>query len=273
MKKLAIIILNRNLPKVTDKLFNKLKKSNKETDIYILESGSNKKLLAKNYTWHANWSGAKKEGLRFSRGMNYALIKLIKENKFKLYDYFLLMTNDTEFENYSIKSRIEKIYNEHEKLGVLSPCSKNWGEINYLKDDRLKYFWYIQNSALIIKRDLIEKISDFSKLDYIDFLFDGNNFRGFGLEIELITKAYINDYCSAITKDMIVFENESYLKKDFKIIKTDSYEKNKNEYEIEGKKWMKKKYGFNSKWSMHMYAKLFYDKFFEHNPELEKYKL
>ena len=53
MKKLAIIILNRNLPKVTDNLYNKLKKSNKETDIYILKSGSNKKLLSKNYSWHA----------------------------------------------------------------------------------------------------------------------------------------------------------------------------------------------------------------------------
>ena len=39
MKKLAIIILNRNLPKVTDKLYNKLKKSNKETDIYIFSDG------------------------------------------------------------------------------------------------------------------------------------------------------------------------------------------------------------------------------------------
>ena len=68
---------------------------------------------------------------------------------------------------------------------MLSPCSKDWGEINYLKKDKLKYFWYIQNSALIVKRNLIEKISDFSNLNYIDFLFDGNNFRGFGLEIEL----------------------------------------------------------------------------------------
>ncbi len=273
MKKLAVIILNRNLPKVTDKLYNKLKKSNKNTDIYILESGSDKKLLAKNYTWHANWPAAKKKGLRFSRGMNYALIQLIKANKFELYDYFLLITNDTEFENYSIKNKIDKIFNKHKKLGVLSPCSKNWGEINYLKDERLKYFWFIENSALIIKRDLIEKISDISKPKYIDFLFDGNNFRGFGLEVELITKAYINDYSAGITRDIIVFENESYLKNDYKVIKTDPYNKNLEKYVIEGKKWMKKKYGFNSKWSMQMYAKLFYDKFFDYNPEMKKYRL
>tara|TARA_B100000989_G_scaffold298804_1_gene289983 strand:- start:6086 stop:6907 length:822 start_codon:yes stop_codon:yes gene_type:complete len=273
MKKLAVIILNRNLPKVTDKLYNKLKKSNKNTDIYILESGSDKKLLSKNYTWHANWPEAKKKGLRFSRGMNYALIQLIKANKFELYDYFLLITNDTEFENYSIKNKIDNIFNKHKKLGVLSPCSKNWGEINYLKDERLKYFWFIENSALIIKRDLIKKLSDISKPKYIDFLFDGNNFRGFGLEVELITKAYINDYSAGITRDIIVFENETYLKNDYKVIKTDPYNKNLEKYVSEGKKWMKKKYGFNSKWSMQMYAKLFYDKFFDYNPEMKKYRL
>lgn len=273
MKKLAVIILNRNLPKVTDKLYNKLKKSNKNTDIYILESGSDKKLLSKNYTWHANWPEAKKKGLRFSRGMNYALIQLIKANKFEFYDYFLLITNDTEFENYSIKNKIDNIFNKHKKLGVLSPCSKNWGEINYLKDERLKYFWFIENSALIIKRDLIKKLSDISKPKYIDFLFDGNNFRGFGLEVELITKAYINDYSAGITRDIIVFENETYLKNNYKVIKTDPYNKNLEKYVSEGKKWMKKKYGFNSKWSMQMYAKLFYDKFFDYNPEMKKYRL
>ena len=273
MKKLAIIILNRNLPKITDRLYKKLSKSNKNTDIYILESGSDKKLLSKNYTWYADWAFAKKNGLRFSRGMNYALINLIKENKFKLYDYFLLITNDTEFENYSIKNKIDKIFNKHKKLGVLSPCSKNWGEINYLKKERLKYFWYIQNCALIIKKDLIEKISDFKNLNYKDFFFDGKNFRGFGLELELIIKSYVNDYAAAITKDIIVSENETYLKKYYKEIKTESFEKNMIKYVSEGKKWMKKKYGFNSKWSMQMSAKLFYDKFFDYNPEMNKYRL
>tara|TARA_B000000441_G_C21469369_1_gene191934 strand:+ start:158 stop:301 length:144 start_codon:yes stop_codon:yes gene_type:complete len=41
----------------------------------------------------------------------------------------------------------------------------------------------------------------------------------------------------------------------------------------EGKAWMKQKYGFDSKWSMSMYSKLFYDKFFEYYPEYNKYKI
>ena len=38
-------------------------------------------------------------GLRYGRGMNFGLLKLWKENKFEKYDAFLLLTNDTEFQN------------------------------------------------------------------------------------------------------------------------------------------------------------------------------
>ena len=41
----------------------------------------------------------------------------------------------------------------------------------------------------------------------------------------------------------------------------------------EGKIWMKKKYGFNSKWAMQLYVKNFYDNFFNFYPDLNKYKI
>ena len=37
--------------------------------------------------------------MRFSRGMNFGLSNLYKENKFKDYKYFLLLTNDSEVES------------------------------------------------------------------------------------------------------------------------------------------------------------------------------
>ena len=52
MKKVATIILNRNLPKLTDKLYTNLKKNNKISDFYVLEAGSDYKKLSKNVTWH-----------------------------------------------------------------------------------------------------------------------------------------------------------------------------------------------------------------------------
>ena len=44
-------------------------------------------------------------------------------------------------------------------------------------------------------------------------------------------------------------------------------------YIKEGKKWMLNKYGFNSKWSMNLYSKSFYDAFFEFHPEFSNYKI
>ena len=75
MPEIATIILNRNLPEITDKLYTSIKKNN-NTDIFVVEAGSLKNRLSKHVTWHANWKSAKKNGLRFPRGMNFALSKL-----------------------------------------------------------------------------------------------------------------------------------------------------------------------------------------------------
>ena len=105
IKKYCAIILNRNLPEVTNRLFKNLKKNNSDLDVYVVESGSDKKKLSKYCTWHANWKAAIKNGLRYSRGMNFALSKLDDENKIDKYEAFILLTNDTEFSNYSITKK------------------------------------------------------------------------------------------------------------------------------------------------------------------------
>ena len=107
----------------------------------------------------------------------------------------------------------------------------------------------------------------------MNFLFDGKNFRGYGLESELISKAYLNNWAAAITSEVWIEENESYLLKKNQLIKTEPYDHNLKLYIKEGLKWMHDKYGFKSKWSMQMYVKMFYDRFFEINPELKKYKI
>ena len=50
-------------------------------------------------------------------------------------------------------------------------------------------------------------------------------------------------------------------------IKTESYESNLELYIDEGLAWIKKKYGFNSRWQMMQYSKLMYDNFFDYLPE------
>jgi len=274
MKKTVTIILNRNLPDITDNLYESIRKHNlSKTDIYVVESGSDKNKLSKHYTWVADWEDAVKHGLRVPRGVNYALLQLINEGKFKSYDYFLMLTNDAEFENKPIINTLVEIMKEHPYVGLLSPCSKQWGEANLIGPENTKYFWYVHNVAYMIKREYIESVMEIDNPSHLNLLYDGSNFRGFGLETELVAKGYVNDWATAITTKVWVNENEEHLQTKAKIIKTETYEENLRLYIEEGKKWMRRKYGFNSHWALQMYAKNLYDKFFEFYPELTCYKI
>lgn len=274
MKPVATIILNRNLPGTTNKLCEHIfEYDNDITDVFVVEAGSDNDKISKYCTWHCKTDEVREQGLRYGRGMNFGLLQLFNEKKFYNYDAFFLLTNDTEFKKTNSIKTLYNILNDHKRLGILSPCSNMWGEKKILGEDNIKYFWYIHNNAYLIKRNFIENIIDFSNQSYINFLFDGTNFRGYGTESELIAKAYINDWGAAITSLVNAEENEHHLKTKFDLIKTNNYEENLEKWVNEGNKWMFKKYGFKSKWSMYNYVKAFYDIFFENYPELRKYSL
>ena len=158
-------------------------------------------------------------------------------------------------------------------MGILSPCSKNWGEKIFLKKEKTKYFWFIHNTCYLLRKEFVKDIINSKNPNYLNFLFDGSNFRGYGVESELIAKAYLNGWSAAITSEVWAEENESYLKNFSREIRTENFSKNLNLYIKEGLEWMKNKYGFNNKWQMQFYVKMYYDKFFEYNPELDKYKV
>ena len=68
---------------------------------------------------------------------------------------------------------------------------------------------FIHNHAYFLSVKLLEKLIN-KKSNYIDFFFDGNNFRGYGLDTEIIAKAYANNFSAAITNQVYVEENESF---------------------------------------------------------------
>jgi len=274
LRQVATIILNRNLPEVADRLYEHLEKyDGDQSDIYVVEAGSDVTRLSKNATWHANWNDAGQNGLRYGRGMNYGLSKLWTEGKFKKYNAFFLLTNDTELDESETIRPLIRVMDKHPRLGILSPCSRRWGEKLLLEKERTKYFWFIHNNSLLLRREFIESICNNSEPNHMNFLFDGNNFRGYLSESELIAKAYANDWAAAITSEVWSSENESYLINQADLIKTENYEENLKLYINEGKIWLRNKYGFNSRWSMQQYVKSFYDKFFEFHPEYNAYKI
>lgn len=274
MSRVATIVLNRNLPDVTDRLCEQIGKYDHHvTDLFVVEAGSDDDKLSRHMTWHADWPEARKHGLRYSRGMNYGLCQMWKEGLFGKYDAFFLLTNDTEFSCEPVLAPLLEELEAHPRIGLLSPCSRSWGERLLLKERPTRYFWYIHNTGYMLRRDFIECIMESDEPDHLNFLFDGSNFRGCGAEQELIAKGYANDWAAAITTKVWTEENESYLLNQSDLIKTEPYAENLRLYVEEGKSWMKRKYGFNSRWTMQMYAKFMYEKFFEFHPELKTYKI
>jgi len=274
MKRVATIVLNRNLPEVTNGLVEHLMCYDGDlTDVFVVEAGSDSDNLSKYATWYVNDAHTLRHGLRYSRGMNYGLSQLVNEHRFAAYDAFFLLTNDTELQAASTIRPMLGVLSDHPSVGILSPCSERWGERLLLKHQTTKYFWFIHNNAYLLRRQFIESVCELDEPNLMNFLFDGHNFRGYGSEHELIAKAYANDWAAAITAEVWANENESHLLQNAYQIKTECYEENIQLYIAEGKRWMRRKYGFNSHWSMQQYVKLFYDKFFEFHPEYSAYKI
>ena len=275
MNKTATIILNRNLPELTDKLVEHLKEFDMNyTDVFVIEAGSEKTNLSKYSTWYDDSKDTMENGLRYARGMNYGLVRLWLENKWDKYDSFFLITNDTILPNGQETVKIlQKILQDHPKIGLISPCSKTWAERELIGENSVKYFWFIHNNAYFFRKEFLDQVINKKEPDLIDFLFDGSNFRGYLLESEIIAKAYANEWAAAITTKVYAEEDESFLLQKNDIIKTESYNQNMILYLDEGLKWMHKKYGFNSRWQMMQYVKLFYDQFFEFYPECNKFKI
>ena len=272
--KVASIILNRNLPEITDALCDQITAHNPGlTDVFVVEAGSDETLLSKHCTWWANWDDAMADGLRVPRGFNYALSEMYKNGTFQDYDYYFLMTNDTEFEDYAMISTLLEEMATHRRVGILSPLCRIWGEAALLRDEETKYFSHINHLAWFMRRECIESIANIDSADHLEFLYDGYNFRGYQGDIEVIVKAYANDWAAAITSRVMMCENESYLKTRADLIKTEPFSENNRLYIEEGLRWMRKKYGFNSHWTMQLYTKFFYDQFFVYFPECEKFKI
>ena len=100
---------------------------------------------------------------------------------------------------------------------------KNGGRKKLLKKENTKYFWFIHNNAILLRRKFIESVMEIYEPNYKNFLFDGSNFRGYLSESELIAKAYANDW-SAITTRVFAEENQSYLLEKSDLIKTEGFE-------------------------------------------------
>jgi hypothetical protein len=269
----AVIVLNRNLPKPTDILCEHLQRFDGvgSSDLFVVEAGSDDDRLSRFSTWHVTSTEAREKGLRVCRGFNYALRRLWAAGSFDRYEFFLLVTNDSRFDDRATLTPLVEELARHPRVGMLSPCGRDWGELGLLEQTPTRYFWYVHNTVHLLRKQFVVDLMNADSEEL--FLFDGTNFRGFGADTELIAKGYANDWATAITRVAFVEENERFLREQSASIRTESYEENLALYVEEGLRWMKRKYGFTSRWQLQMYAQNWYERFFQHHPEYRPFSL
>ena len=131
----------------------------------------------------------------------------------------------------------------------------------------MRLFWFVNHIAWLVRGDFMTQVKNIEEPTYLNYLYDGTNFRGYDTDIELVAKAYANGYAAGISKRTAFREDEDLTDVQHLKMQTEPQRVNRPEMFEEGKRWLRRKYGFNSRWNMITYAKAFYNQFFEQYPD------
>lgn len=270
-KPIATLILNRNLPDVTDRLAEHVLRWDADvTDVYVIESGSAPDRRSRYASFVADWPEAVRDGLRFARGFNFGLLELEKRQR---YAYYFLVCQDSVFPDEPTLGILLEVMERYPRIGILSPSSPDWGESKLVPPGETRLFWFINHIAWLYRGAFVDQIKNTEDPSFVEYLYDGTNFRGYGCDIEMIGKAYANDFGAAITARATFREDAKLTDQRAGEMRTDPQAINRPRMYEEGLRWMRRKYGFNSRWSMTTYVKAFYNQFFENHPEYQSLRV
>jgi hypothetical protein len=271
-RRVAIVILSRNLPHAVDRLVSTFRRYDlEETDIYVVEAGTDRDKLSEHHTTWASWDEAMREGLRPARGFNLGVMELIRSGRLQDYDFLFLVRATVQLDG-PVVTRLLDQMEQHPQVGIISPCGETWPEQDLVGPDSLRYVWHINHHAWMLRRCFVDLIIDHQGTDHGP-IFDGSNFRSYGTDTELIVKGYINDYATALSTACLLREDQELLKTRADLIRTDPYDINARKVFDEGFQWMRRKYGFTTRLQFQEYARLWYDRFFVLHPSLAPYRL
>jgi hypothetical protein len=272
-RRVAIIILSRNLPQAVDRLVGTFRRYDvEESDIYVVEAGTDRDKLSEHHTTWANDDEAMREGLRPARGFNLGVLELIRRGTLHEYDYLFLVRATVHLDG-PIVTRLLDQMEEHPRVGIISPCGETWPERELVAPDSLSYVWHINHYAWMMRRSFVDLVIDRQALSRESLIFDGTNFRSYGTDTELVIKGYINEYATALSTACFFTEDQELLKTRADLIRTDPYDVNARKVFDEGFQWMRRKYGFTTRLQFQQYATLWYERFFELHPSLAEHRL
>tara|TARA_Y100000310_G_scaffold345090_1_gene461725 strand:+ start:2968 stop:3798 length:831 start_codon:yes stop_codon:yes gene_type:complete len=274
MKKVCTLFLQRNLPEITNTFGDHFLKWNEGvSDFYVIESGSDTTNLSKftNQTFHANWEDVTKNGLRTGRGFNYGLLELNKLSKD--YEFICMIVGDAQlYDEPTIEIMLEEML-KFPRMSILSPMESPHG-LEFNKLHGTKAYNHFPHVAWMVRSDFIKEVSEeYPEHSYMQYFYDGTNFRVYDADTELILKSYQKNWFTAITRKCTMSENDDVTYKNVSRMKTDTKEQHQSLMWEEGMRWLKTKYGFNNKHQMRELVRREYFNFFERNPNLKHLRL
>tara|TARA_Y100000310_G_C20594794_1_gene769935 strand:+ start:480 stop:1376 length:897 start_codon:yes stop_codon:yes gene_type:complete len=264
-------MLQRNMPHISEKTVKHIEKwCGGLADFFVIESGSDDDMLysKESNRFHANWPDVRENGLRWARGFNYGILEA---QKIQDYEFYMLMNGDVElFEENTVAVLLEQM-DKHSKLGIVSANAPMWGQDvkGPLKGKDFISHWQITIDCWLVRKTFIDDVSkDFEETSYIQYLFDGTNFRGAFTDDEVLMRGYNKDWFSGYAANTSFIENDDVTGKNFEQMKTEALLPSRQKMTQEGLSWIKSKYNCTTKNQYRNLNLYTYISFFMRNPEL-----
>jgi len=258
---LDVLILNRNMRKVTDELAEKIMEITDVQRCLVIDAGSRESEISR-YTFIRDSSEKTiQQGLRPNRGFQLGLQEWVKSDKPA--QWVLLLPNDSEIVHWNMIKLLEELSSCREIVAVvpISPVNPYKG---MLPESRIAFGWNFHEGPLMLRRDFVE-----NRLNNQGYVLDPDNFRGYLSFIELGLQVFAANM-GLVATDLISFsENQSHLMHNHQLIGTEPIAQNLELLISEGEKWLAHKYGLEDRWSFEMLARLAFEEFLLVNPELK----
>lgn len=205
---IAVIVLNRNLPEVTNRLCESILASTPMAlDLYVTESGSDLDRLSNYCAFHFRDEFSRTIGLRIARGLNTSL-QLISRVSIKPYKAYWFLTNDVHLDNkvdyasnalqtFRVFPHIGLIEHPHDVGSCFTLNFAEGGAQNKLLTERMSYPASIHRyqfalTPFAITRSIVLNGAFVSQL--AGRVLDESNWRGWGADEDLGYRAWRDGY-------------------------------------------------------------------------------
>lgn len=259
MKSVDVIILNRNLRRVTERLADDLSSHKEISEVFVVDAGSSEIEVASGTFARDDSPEVVEHGLRLCRGFNLGLSKWVEQNR-PTVEWVLLLPNDAELVSADF-SRFLSGAEANEQMVAVVPVSEDNPYDSLIHAGGLSLAWLFYEGPILIRASYIRHRSSIGAR-----MFDSANFRGYASFLELAFQIYCSNLCMGVTNLIRFSENNEHLISEHNLIGTEPFSENLELLLREGREWLSQKYGFTDRRNLENATRLLFEEYIGKNP-------